>query len=253
MALKAHPAVFDAVVVGVPDERWGERVAAVVQPRPGARRRRSRSSTRTAARSVGGYKVPRELHVVDEMQRSPSGKADYKWAKRGGGCEWKATDTRDARSADRSHDCTMTDRTRSTCTCSSSATAHIVTRDDEPARGEERHQYGDALPARGRVGHDRRRSRTCGARSSPAPAATSARAPTSTSWCARSMAGPAAGERVRGADPRRLHDHLRRAAAEPAAQEAADRRDRGVLRRRRDGDPAGRRTSASPARAACSA
>ena len=50
-ALKAHPAVFDAVVVGVPDERWGQRVAAVVQPRAEAPRRRSTTSTRTAASS----------------------------------------------------------------------------------------------------------------------------------------------------------------------------------------------------------
>ncbi len=78
-ALKAHPEVFDAVVVGVPDERWGQRVAAVVQPRAGA------TPTLDALDAhcrgyVAGYKVPKELHLVDEVVRSPSGKPDYPWA-----------------------------------------------------------------------------------------------------------------------------------------------------------------------------
>ena len=79
-ALKAHPDVFDALVVGVPDERWGQRVAAVVQPRPG------RTPTLTdldahCRSAVAGYKIPRQLHLVDEVRRSPSGKPDYPWAK----------------------------------------------------------------------------------------------------------------------------------------------------------------------------
>ncbi len=79
-ALKSHPGVFDATVVGVPDERWGEHVSAVVQLRPGA----SPSLDELAAHCrehVAGYKVPRALVVVDEMVRSPSGKPDYRWAK----------------------------------------------------------------------------------------------------------------------------------------------------------------------------
>jgi acyl-CoA synthetase (AMP-forming)/AMP-acid ligase II len=79
-ALKSHPDVFDAVVVGVPDERWGERVAAVIKPRPGA----SPSLDELAAHvreQIAGYKVPKEVHLVDEVVRSPSGKADYRWAK----------------------------------------------------------------------------------------------------------------------------------------------------------------------------
>ena len=79
-ALKAHPAVFDAIVVGVPDERWGQRVAAVVQPRDGAVAHRSTTSTPTAAATSPGYKVPKELHLVAEVVRSPSGKPDYPWA-----------------------------------------------------------------------------------------------------------------------------------------------------------------------------
>jgi 3-oxocholest-4-en-26-oate---CoA ligase len=81
MALKSHPAVFDAVVVGVPDARWGERVAAVVQPRPGLAPTLAEIDAHCRTK-VSGYKVPRELHLVDEVQRSPSGKPDYKWAKR---------------------------------------------------------------------------------------------------------------------------------------------------------------------------
>ena len=78
-AVKSHPAVYDAVVVGVPDERWGQRVAAVVQPRPGTTP--DLASVQEHCRTkIAGYKVPRELHVVERMQRSPSGKADYPWA-----------------------------------------------------------------------------------------------------------------------------------------------------------------------------
>jgi 3-oxocholest-4-en-26-oate---CoA ligase len=80
-AVKSHAAVYDCVVVGVPDERWGERVTAVVQPREGTTP--DLASVQEHCRSrIAGYKVPRELHLVDQMVRSPSGKADYRWAKR---------------------------------------------------------------------------------------------------------------------------------------------------------------------------
>jgi acyl-CoA synthetase (AMP-forming)/AMP-acid ligase II len=79
-ALKSHPDVFDVVVVGVPDERWGERVAAVVKARPGASPTVDELAEH-ARRHIAGYKVPREVHLVDEVVRSPSGKADYRWAK----------------------------------------------------------------------------------------------------------------------------------------------------------------------------
>ncbi len=79
-ALKAHPAIFDAVVVGVPDERWGERVAAVVQVREGHALTLEELSAH-ARTKVSAYKAPRQLTLVDEIQRSPSGKADYRWAK----------------------------------------------------------------------------------------------------------------------------------------------------------------------------
>ena len=80
LALKAHPDVMDAVVVGVPDERWGERVVAVVQARPG--RTLDTDDVQEFCRGkVASYKVPRQLCTVDDMVRSPSGKADYRWAK----------------------------------------------------------------------------------------------------------------------------------------------------------------------------
>ncbi len=78
--LKSHPAVFDAVVVGVSDERWGERVVAVVQSRPGERP--TLEDIQSYARNkMAGYKVPRQVVLVDEVVRSPSGKADYRWAR----------------------------------------------------------------------------------------------------------------------------------------------------------------------------
>jgi acyl-CoA synthetase (AMP-forming)/AMP-acid ligase II len=78
--LKGHPDVFDAVVVGVPDERWGERVAAVVQPRPGRSPTLAELDKHCRAK-IAGYKVPRQLCLVDKILRSPSGKPDYPWAK----------------------------------------------------------------------------------------------------------------------------------------------------------------------------
>ena len=80
-ALKAHPDVFDVIVVGVPDERWGQTVAAVVEPRPGRRPTLAELDAHCRAH-VAGYKVPRRLTLVPQIQRSPSGKPDYPWAGR---------------------------------------------------------------------------------------------------------------------------------------------------------------------------
>ncbi len=80
-AILAHPGVRDAVVVGVPDDRWGERVAAVVRPVPGADL--TLEMIQTHCRTlIAGYKVPRQLTLVVEVQRSPAGKSDYRWAHR---------------------------------------------------------------------------------------------------------------------------------------------------------------------------
>jgi 3-oxocholest-4-en-26-oate---CoA ligase len=79
-ALKSHATVQDAIVVGVPDARWGERVVAVVQPRPGAAVALDALQAHAGAH-VARYKVPRDIVVVDEIVRSPSGKPDYRWAR----------------------------------------------------------------------------------------------------------------------------------------------------------------------------
>ncbi|MBV8980283.1 MAG: acyl-CoA synthetase [Acidimicrobiia bacterium] len=80
-AVKSHPDVFDAIVVGVADEKWGERVTALVQPRDG----RTPDPDDIAAHcrtKVAGYKVPRQIYLLDELVRSPSGKPDYPWARK---------------------------------------------------------------------------------------------------------------------------------------------------------------------------
>jgi acyl-CoA synthetase (AMP-forming)/AMP-acid ligase II len=79
-ALKGHPDVFDALVVGVPDPRFGQHVAAVVAPRKGKHPTLAELDAFVRT-EIAGYKVPRSLWIVDEVKRSPAGKPDYKWAK----------------------------------------------------------------------------------------------------------------------------------------------------------------------------
>jgi acyl-CoA synthetase (AMP-forming)/AMP-acid ligase II len=79
-ALKSHPAVFDVLVVGVPDERWGERVCALLQPRPGMQPTLAELREHCRDR-IAGYKVPRQLVYVTEVPRLPNGKPDYRSAK----------------------------------------------------------------------------------------------------------------------------------------------------------------------------
>lgn len=79
--LRAHPAVHDAAVIGQPDERWGEAVTALIslsrdQTAPTLEDLRSFLRTRLA-----GYKCPKQVHVLEEIRRSPAGKQDYAWAK----------------------------------------------------------------------------------------------------------------------------------------------------------------------------
>jgi fatty-acyl-CoA synthase len=81
LVLKAHESVFDAVVVGVPDRRWGERVVAVVQARSPENAPTLDTLQAHARAHLAGYKVPRDLVLVERISRSPSGKADYRWAK----------------------------------------------------------------------------------------------------------------------------------------------------------------------------
>jgi acyl-CoA synthetase (AMP-forming)/AMP-acid ligase II len=78
-ALKTHGDVYDALVVGVPDERWGQAVTAVVQLREGA------SADEAALRAhvrgqLAGYKCPKRVIAVERVPRAPNGKADYKGA-----------------------------------------------------------------------------------------------------------------------------------------------------------------------------
>ncbi len=75
-ALKSHPDIFDCLVVATPDERFGSKVTAVVQVRGDAQLDLA-SLQEEARKHIAGYKVPRELHVVDEVPRAPSGKPAY--------------------------------------------------------------------------------------------------------------------------------------------------------------------------------
>jgi 3-oxocholest-4-en-26-oate---CoA ligase len=78
-ALRQSYAVYDVVVVGVPDERWGQRVVAVVQSAPRTQPTQG-ELMRLVRASLAGYKVPKQVVFVEEVVRSPSGKADYRWA-----------------------------------------------------------------------------------------------------------------------------------------------------------------------------
>jgi acyl-CoA synthetase (AMP-forming)/AMP-acid ligase II len=78
-ALKSHPAVADAMVVGVPDGRFGERVVALVVTRGGGALPPDLDDH--VRRRVAGYKAPRQLFPVEAVERFPSGKPDYAWAR----------------------------------------------------------------------------------------------------------------------------------------------------------------------------
>jgi 3-oxocholest-4-en-26-oate---CoA ligase len=77
LALRAHADVFDCVVVGVPDDRWGEMVVALVHARDG-QTIDADALTAHCRVSLAAYKVPKRVVVVDSLERSPAGKADYK-------------------------------------------------------------------------------------------------------------------------------------------------------------------------------
>lgn len=79
-ALKHHQDVFDAVVAGRPSERWGNEVVAIVQLRDKAQPSEE-SLLDECNRHIARYKLPKAFIFVNEVFRSPSGKADYKWAK----------------------------------------------------------------------------------------------------------------------------------------------------------------------------
>lgn len=80
-ALKSYVDVYDVLVVGVPDERLGQRVAALVQPWEGREIDFAKLDAHVREH-VAGYKTPRSIWIVDEIGRAPSGKPDYPWAKK---------------------------------------------------------------------------------------------------------------------------------------------------------------------------
>lgn len=76
----SHPDVYDVLVVGVEDTRWGQRVSAVVALVPDSNADEAALEAHCRD-SLAGYKLPRSWTFVDEVRRSPSGKADYAWAR----------------------------------------------------------------------------------------------------------------------------------------------------------------------------
>ena len=79
MALKAHPNIFDCLVVGVKDDRWGQKVVAVIQ-----RRENDELSLDdikdVASKYIASYKMPKEIVFSELIERAPSGKPNYRWA-----------------------------------------------------------------------------------------------------------------------------------------------------------------------------
>jgi 3-oxocholest-4-en-26-oate---CoA ligase len=82
-ALGHHPAVYDAVVCGRPSEQWGQEVVAIVQVREGIETgpEMERALLDESAKHIARYKLPKAFVFVDQVLRSPAGKADYRWAK----------------------------------------------------------------------------------------------------------------------------------------------------------------------------
>jgi fatty-acyl-CoA synthase len=80
-AIKAHSGVYDCVVAGRPSDRWGNEVVAVVRVREG-HDVDERSLLAEAEQHIARYKLPKAFVFVPEIVRSPSGKADYRWARK---------------------------------------------------------------------------------------------------------------------------------------------------------------------------
>ena len=79
MALKAHPNVFDCLVVGVKDKTWGQKVVAVIQRRDSSELSLA-DLKETSTKYIASYKMPKEIIFSDLIERAPSGKPNYQWA-----------------------------------------------------------------------------------------------------------------------------------------------------------------------------
>ncbi len=79
-AVRRYAAVADVLVVGMPDERWGQKVVAVIEVAPEHAFDRAEFE-RICRERLSGYKLPKAIFLTDQVQRSPAGKADYRWAK----------------------------------------------------------------------------------------------------------------------------------------------------------------------------
>jgi acyl-CoA synthetase (AMP-forming)/AMP-acid ligase II len=79
--IKSHPSIFDALVVGAPDDRFGQKVVALVSLRPDASVPSEDELDAHVREHVSGYKAPRRWITVDRCERLPTGKPDYAWAR----------------------------------------------------------------------------------------------------------------------------------------------------------------------------
>jgi 3-oxocholest-4-en-26-oate---CoA ligase len=79
-AIAGHPSVHDVVVVGRPSERWGQEVVALVQL-SGGKSATAEDIVSHAGTTIARYKLPKDVLFLDHIQRSPAGKADYRWAR----------------------------------------------------------------------------------------------------------------------------------------------------------------------------
>jgi acyl-CoA synthetase (AMP-forming)/AMP-acid ligase II len=80
-SIKRHTDVEDCLVVGLPDERLGNRVIAVYSQKPGTAPIGEDGLRMHVKTQLAGYKAPKQCILVGVVQRAPNGKADYKWAK----------------------------------------------------------------------------------------------------------------------------------------------------------------------------
>jgi acyl-CoA synthetase (AMP-forming)/AMP-acid ligase II len=79
-AVKEHPAVYDALAVGVPDDKFGQQVTVVISTRAGVDAPGLEDLQTTCRQRLAGYKVPRAVVAVPEIRRTAVGKGDYLWA-----------------------------------------------------------------------------------------------------------------------------------------------------------------------------